>query len=221
MKKKNWFLSLYITILLLLIFFAPSYGWRVRQWLGETHEPPIDPNGLASENIVLKAQLAELQVVQSQLPVAPSGTIRAMVYSRYPMNFRNELLVNAGAQSGVTAGKAVFFGTTLIGKVEKVFKDTALVQTVFDGDFKMPVRVGSAGYDALLTGGTEPKAGSIIKTAAVKSGDVIISADPAFPYGAPIGTVRDVAVSADNLFEEATVDFPYDINSIQTVAIEK
>lgn len=221
MKKRNWFLGVCIVILLFLIFFAPAYGWRLRQWLGAQHETQIDPNGLMAENLLLKAQLAELQVAQSQLPIAPTGTIRAMVYSRYPMNFRNEILVNAGADEGVAAGKAVFFGNIFIGKIEKVFKDSALVQTVFDSDFKMPVRVGSAGYDALLTGGADPTAGSIMKTAPVKSGDVIMSADPAFPYGAPVGMVRDVDISANNLFEEATIDFAYDINSIQTVAIQK
>jgi cell shape-determining protein MreC len=220
-KKNGWFLGCCIAFLLFLIFFEPSYGWRLRQWLSPQNGAQADPNSLNAENVVLKAQLAELQTVQSELPNAPQGYLRAMVYSRYPMNFRNEILVNMGAHEGVAAGKAVLFGNIFIGKVTNVFSDSALVQTVFDGDFKMPVRVGSLGYDALLMGGAYPKAGSISKKASLASGDVIITADPNFPYGLPVGVIRDMSISADNLFEEATIDFTYDINSMQTVLIQK
>jgi len=48
-------------------------------------------------------------VVAAELPTSSPATIRAMVYSRYPMNFRNELLVNAGADEGVATGSAVMF----------------------------------------------------------------------------------------------------------------
>lgn len=210
-----------IAIILFLIFFGPSYGWRVRQWLSPQNMSQADPNSLSAENVTLKAQLAELRTVQSELPVASQGYLRAMVYSRYPMNFKNEILVNAGANEGVVVGKAVLFGNIFIGKVTNVFSDSALIQTVFDGDFKMPVRVGSSGYDALCVGGAYPKAGSISKNASLTSGDVVITADPNFPYGLPVGVVRDVSLSADSLFEEATINFAYDINSIQTVLIAR
>ncbi len=222
MKKNNsWFIGCCIVILLFLIFFEPSYGWRLRQWLSPQNTIQADPNGLNAENISLKAQLAELQAIQSEIPNVQQGYIPAMVYSRYPMNFKNEILVNMGTNEGVKVGKAVLFGNIFIGEVVNVFPDSALVQTVFDGDFKMPVRVGSSGYDALLVGGAYPKAGSISKKASLTNGDVIVSADSNFPYGLPVGVIRDVSISKDNLFEEATVNFSYDINSVQAVLIEK
>ena len=221
MKKKNFFLYCCIALLLFLIFFEPSYGWRLRQWFSPQNLTQADPNSVSAENVALKARLAELETVQSELPKTPDGYLRAMVYSRYPMNFKNEILVNAGSSEGVVAGKAVLFGSVFIGKVINVFQDTALVQTVFDGNFKMPVRVGYSGYDALFMGGAYPRAGSISKKASLKSGDVVITADSDFPYGLPVGVIRDVGVSADNLFEEATVNFTYDINSVQTVLIAK
>jgi rod shape-determining protein MreC len=221
-KKKNaLFLGFCIIVFLFFIFFKSSYGWDVRKWLSPQNGTAVDTAGLLSENESLKAQLAELQVVQSELPQAPTGAIRAMVYSRYPMNFRNEILVNAGTNEGVSTGKAVLFGNIFIGEVVSVFPDSALVQTVFDGTFKMPVRVGSAGYDALLTGGASPMAGSILKKAAVKNGDIVTTADPDFPYGIPVGVINSVSISPDNLFEQATVSFAYDMNNVQTVFIAK
>lgn len=222
MKKKNgWFLGCCVALLLFLIFFEPSYGWRLRKWLSPQNGIQTDPNSLDAENVILKAQLAELETIQSELPLATQGYLRAMVYSRYPMNFKNEILVNVGTNDGVTVGKAVLFGNIFIGKVTNVFSDSAVVQTVFDGDFKMPVRVGALDYDALLMGGADPKVGSISKKASLTNGDVIVTADPNFPYGLPVGVVRDVSISEDNLFEEATMSFAYDINNIQTVLIEK
>ena len=176
MKNKNgWFLGCGIAFLLFLIFFEPSYGWRLRQWLSPQNVSQADPNSVSAENVTLKAQLAELQAVQSEIPKAPQGYLRAMVYSRYPMNFKNEILVDAGADKGVVVGKAVLFGNIFIGKVIDIFPGSALVQTVFDGDFKMPVRVGPSGYDALCVGGVYPKAGSISKNASLANGDVVIT----------------------------------------------
>ena len=142
-----------------------------------------------------------------------------MVYSRYPMNFKNEILVDAGANQGVAVGKAVVFQGVLIGNVEKVFSDTPLVRTVFDGNFKMAVRVGQKGFDALFMGGSYPKATSIQKNAVIRVGDIVYSAAEGFPYGMPVAIVESTSTSPDALFEEVALDFAYDINSIQTVLI--
>jgi cell shape-determining protein MreC len=83
----------------------------------------------------------------------------------------------------------------------------------------MPVRVGSTGADGLLEGSSYPTIGSISKTSLIMVGDVIYSAAPGLPYGLPIGTVAATSTSADSLFQQATVNFSYDINSIQTVFI--
>ena len=45
---------------------------------------------LMAENESLKAQLAELRVVADELPTSTPDTIHAMVYSDYPLNFKNE-----------------------------------------------------------------------------------------------------------------------------------
>ncbi len=179
-----------------------------------------DPS-LAAENEALKAKLAELQGVAAQLPQSFPGDIRAMVYSRYPLNFKNELLVNAGSNDGVAQGDAVIFQGIMIGSVEQVFSGSSLVRTVFDGSFKMPVRVGSGGYDALFVGGAYPEATSIQKSAPVEPGDIVYTAAPGFPYGLPVALVSATGTSADDLFLTASLSFAYDINSVETVLIVK
>ncbi len=236
MHKRNlYFLVILIILLVGFMVFAPSYGYRLRSFLSPPQAPgssgqtgsDTDATNLAAQNEVLAAQLAKLQVVASQLPSASSSLIRAMVYSRYPLNFKSELLIDAGANSNVVPGRAVLFQGVLVGTIYKVFADGSIVQTVFDPNFRMPVRIGGAaagnggGVDGLFQGGAEPAVVSIDKSAAIKAGDIIYSATPGIPYALPIGVVGDVSVAANSLFQQATVNFVYDINSVQTVAVQR
>lgn len=226
-SNSRWVSGALIVILAALIFFAPSYGWTLRAWLspspggaaGGAAASQADSQTLATQNDALQAQLAELQVVASELPTSTAGEVRAMVYSRYPMNFRNELLVNAGTAQGVASGSAAIFQGMLIGQVKSAFAGSSLVQTVFDDSLKMPVRIGATGVNGLLQGGSDPTVGSIAEGSAVAPGDIVYSAAPGLPYGLPIATVAATGTSPDNLFEQASLSFPYDVNNIETVLI--
>jgi rod shape-determining protein MreC len=221
-RKSNIVLLLCLCIVLLIfIVFVPSYGWRLRQFFASQNVVSSDSQSVAAENETLKAQLAQLQAVQAQMPTSLPTTIRAMVYSRYPFNFKNELTVNVGTEQGVATGSAVLFQGALIGQVQTVWPNAALVQTIFDNGFKMPVRIGARGYDGLLQGSSYPTVGSIAHAAAVNSGDIVYAAGAGLPYGLPIGEVAATGTSADSLFEQASLSFTYDINSIQTVAIQE
>jgi rod shape-determining protein MreC len=208
-------------VVLLFVIFVPSYGWKFRQFFAASGAVSSDNQNVAAENETLKAELAQVQTLQAELPTSSSNDIRAMVYSRYPFNFKNELLVNAGTDQGVASGSAVFFQGMLVGQVQTVWRDTALVQTIFDNNFKMPVRIGAKGYDGLLQGSLYPVVGSIAKTSVVSPGDIVYAAGPGFPYGLPIGEVSATSTSADSLFGQASLNFTYDINSVQTVFIQK
>jgi cell shape-determining protein MreC len=220
-RREGRFLLVGIVILAALIFLAPSYGWKVRTWLGPRATQQADTPDLAAENQTLKAELAQLQKTTAQTPRAPLEYLRAMVYSRYPMSFRNEILVNLGVNDGAVIGKAVVFQGILVGRIEKTFSDSALAQTVFDASFKMPVRVGAGGYDALLVGGASPKITSMAKTAPVHTGDIVYAAAEGLPYGLPVALVAGTSTSPDNLFEEAALSFAYDMNGVQSVLVAK
>jgi rod shape-determining protein MreC len=141
------------------------------------------------------------------------------VYSRYPFAFKDELSVDAGSDQGVGVGAAAVFDGVLVGKVSKTYSSTSLIQTLFDPRMKVAVRVGKGAVDALLQGGLEPRLTLISKNAKIAKGDVVYSADYSAPYGISIGTVGDVALSPDNLFQEASVSFPYDLNTVRTLDI--
>lgn len=220
-RKYTWIFVLCSSALLVLIFLMPSYGWSLRQFLSPARTLSADDPTVIAQNQVLQAELAQAQSIISQEPQAPSNYLRAMVYSEYPFGFKNEVLVNVGSNEGVLVGKAVIFQGIFIGSIEKAFPDSAVIQTVFDPAFKMPVRIGNAGYDGLLVGGADPKAASIAKNMPVQNSDIVYTADAGFPYGLPIATVDATSTSADNLFQEASLNFAYDVNGIQAVLIER
>ncbi len=221
MKKRRLVLIGCIAILFVFVFFAPSYGWRLRDLLGPRATGEAQAPSSAAENETLLAEIAALQSVASAIPTSTQAYLRAMVYSRYPLNFRDEILINAGANEGVQVGKAAVFQGILVGTVEKSFADSSLVATVFDANFKMPVRVGSKGFDGLLAGGAYPRVISIGKGSPIEPGDIVYAAAPDLPYGMPLGIVEATSSSPDNLFEEASLGFAYDVNTIQTVLVAK
>lgn len=222
MRSRFFPLLILVAFAAFLLFFEAPAGWQTRTYLYENFRGGAsDEKSPALENISLRAELAKLQIVSSELKGAAKNYLRAMVYSRYPMNFKNEILLNAGRNEGVILGKAVLFGGALAGKVEKVFDDSSLVETVFDSRFETAARIGPTGLDTLFKGGSFPKATLIPLLANVSPGDIIYSASPDFLYGLPIGKVNHVELSADKLFKEASINFAYDINGVQAVLIAK
>jgi cell shape-determining protein MreC len=221
-KKYIWILILCVLVLATLIFFEPSYGWRLRATLTPRDIISADDPTLPAQNQVLQAQVAQLQTIAAQEATRiAANTIPAMVYSQYPFGFKNELLVNVGANEGVATGSAATYQGVFVGTVAHVFAESAVIQTVFDPSFKMAVRVGNDGVDALLQGGAYPDATSIAKGSAIASGNIIYTAAPGIPYGLPVAVVAATSTSPDNLFENASLNFAYDINNIQAIVIQK
>jgi len=222
MKSNKWVLLALIAVLAALIFLKSYYGWEIRKFLAPNFGVQDSTIGdLMLQNQNLKAELAKLSSIKSQFPNRAPNFIGAMVYLHYPLNFKNELLLNVGARDGIAVNKVVVAGGVLIGRISGIFADTALVETVFNGDFQTAVRIGSWGTQALLRGGTMPKLTLIPLDAGIAGGDIVYSASPDFPYGLPIGEIGAITTSSDRLFREATLNFAYDINSISAVMVAK
>lgn len=236
--SERWFLFVIIVLLGGLIFIPFSYFLKFKRFLflGQEAERGYYEN-LAVQNTVLKAQLAQLRTNQREkLPPQQSTVIPAFVYSRYPFNFKNELLISAGKNQGIAAGEATVISYSspasssedserreivFLGVVDKVFGETAAVQTIFDSHFRLAVRIGDEGTEALLVGGSEPKLTLIPQNAGIHKNEVIYSAGAALPYGLPIGEVGEVRTAGDNIFKEATIIFPYDLSDYQLVFVLK
>lgn len=222
MRKENWFLLSLIIAIFILVLWRPQVSWIFQSFVLERiSEPPRDIDDLRSENIKLKTELARFQDIKSQLPLRSPESVVALVYSRYPFNFRNEMLVTVGVRDEILPDYPIIFDGFLIGKIDEVFEEFAKVKTIFDHRWQSAVRIGNRGVDALLTGGSKPRLTLIEKNAEVKAGDVVYNAAPDFPSGLPIAEVKDVELSSDQNFQEATLFFTYEINKVRTVLVLK
>lgn len=223
MRKKNWILLLLIAIFVTLILWKPQVGWRTRSVLirdfGDP-SPEINLSDLVLENESLRAELAQFQDIKSQLPDYKEGGVVAMVYASYPFNLKNEVLLDAGYNQGVEEeGVVIAKEEVLLGRVEKVFKNTSIIKTVLDNRWRSSARIGKNGIEGLLVGGVKPKLTLVSRDVVVDIGDVVYSADAEFPYGLAIGEVLTVNLSKDKLFQEVELGLGYDLSKVRTVLI--
>lgn len=223
MRQAGWILSLFLVVFILLMAWSPRGLWQFRSIFD--HSVPIENevNVLRAENAYLRAALIAQEESSSR---QPEGTVLAHVYSRYPLNFKDELVLDKGSRDNIQMNQAVlaparqFSEETsmfLIGTISQVYNRRSFVQTVFDHDFRSAVRIGTKKVSGLFVGGVSPRITTIPKEARVLPGDVVLSSSADFPYGLILGRVREVRRSPDNLFQEAELELPYDINNL-TVA---
>ncbi len=166
---------------------------------------------LEKEKVNLEAQLFK----QNNLPLE-----EIIVYSSCPFNNRSELVIGAGTDYGLTKGSVVTYGTDfLVGEVKEAFAKTSIVTTIFDPGFEVAVRIGENAVDALLRGGNNPTLELIPVDAAIGVGDFVFTASPDFPYGMMIGRVREIRELGDGILKEATVDVPFDTQSLRSVNV--
>ncbi len=229
MTQRGVFFPTLLLILAILILWSPDFLWRLTDLSkpGSAIEGEVEV--LRAENSHLKSQLAKLDS-EIQTQTLPFEAIRANVYSRYPLNFKHELVINKGSRDRVRVRGAVVIPVLresglssqvfLVGSVSSVLGSRSFIQTIFDYRFKEAVHIGTGKVSGLLIGGLSPTIMLIPKDAKISSGDVVISASPELPYGVILGRLKEVRSSSDQLFREASLELLYDINNLTVVAVE-
>lgn len=180
------------------------------------------------ENVLLKLQnenlKAQLQRSQDD-PNSVSGAsgisrIEAKVFSTYPFNMKDTISVDRGSDDGVAnAMVATVADSILLGQVTGVDAHSAVIRTIFDSHWQLPVRIGPDNINGLFEGGNDPKVVLVEKP--IKVGDGIFSAAKEFPMGIKIGEVKEIKEDASGIFKEATIRTPYSINDVQVIYLQK
>ncbi len=180
---------------------------------------------LKQENQDLRAQiqhLTDFELPNENYGTAPSDEkyLRAKVFSTYPFNIKNEITVNAGEKQGVKLGTIATIGDNiLVGQIIKVFDNASIIQTIFDPNLELPVRIGKEEINGMLQAGAEPKVILIEKPVGV--GDVVYSAVAEFPYGLKIGEITQIKESAAGVFKEASIKIPFTVSELREIKIRK
>jgi len=173
---------------------------------------------LKRENAILKAEIVSLS--HGFFSPKNGHLISAHVFSSYPFNHRDILVLDAGSNEGVSLGSGVLVGDVLLlGYVQSVTLNTSNVRTIFDADVSIPVKIGEKGIDALLVGGRTPQLTLIVSEAVIGSGDSVYSAGSQFPYGLSLGEVDTVKAEPGSAFKTATLKIAYDPGNLDAVSI--
>jgi cell shape-determining protein MreC len=206
MKKEYYFIVALLLFAGVVFGFGSKAGLALQTALRGSVTLPGNSDLTASIDLVTLSRRA-------------GSTFIAPVYSQYPLNLKNQLSIAAGTAEGIREGDIALSNGYLVGIVEKTFENSALVQTIFDKRFQEPVRVGTAGADALLRGGSDPELTLIPMDAAVSEGDKVYAAASGMPYGTPLGALRGLHDAGDKVFRSATLSVPYNIASLKELTI--
>lgn len=179
-----------------------------------------DVTSLLLENQGLRAQLMQAEQAPSVIEQERKRYIRVPLYSSYPFNTSNELLIAAGEESGVLEGASVFASPgVFLGQVISVTRGKAVVRTIFDPGWELPVKIGEGKVDALLVGGQEPKLTLVSKRKPLIGGEPVYLASRDFVYGLSLGTVAELRQSKESLFLEGRLITSYALADLSELYI--
>jgi cell shape-determining protein MreC len=226
---QKWFNGIGILVLIGITLFQPAFSIPFQSFFSGRFAvaPQTSVQELTLQVAALKSELVQRIEAQGHADEWPASSEPVFVYSRYPFNFKNEIIIAAGRDRGIAVGDAVVIPQAphieakpiLVGKVIAAYERSALVRTVFDTTFQAPVRVGPSAMDTLFVGGPDPKLTLIPRNIELHAGDPVYSASPDLPYGLPIGTLGEAELGQNNAFQEASIIFPYDMNTLTIVAV--
>ena len=118
-----------------------------------------------------------------------------------------------------TQATAIVGNNILVGQVSGVFENVSVVQTIFDPNLELPVRIGKDEINGMLQGGALPKVILIEKP--IQVGDIVYSASAGFPYGLKIGEITEIKESAAGVFKEAAIRIPFVVGEVRELTIIK
>lgn len=192
--------------------------------------------GLSRENRLLLERMSELemlrrenqalrQIVNSPLFYeVPTAVKIARILGNSPSKPKEILYIDLGKNGEVSKDDlAALPVKTLVGKVREVFDESAVVETVFNPEMKIAVRVGDVWAEGLFLGGGKAKVSFIAKDAAVNVGDAVVTSgkDGNVPAGFLVGKVKEVISRPAEPFKEVLVEIPEELFGEATIAVIK
>lgn len=218
-----------LLVLVLLIFFRSNLFHallRGRILVNGLFDPSLSYVNFQEIRLENQSLKQELENIKSKLTERGKITandlnyLEANVYSRYPFNDRQLLIIDRGSNDNLKVGMPVFAEKNiLIGQISGVRGRQAEVQTIFDPAWRSSVAIGKSKIRALLKGGYYPKINLIPQDAILSAGDEIFNLSPDFPLKAFIGILKDVREDPGGVWQSANVSVDYKIENLDKVLV--
>lgn len=219
-RKKIWPILILIAVLGAIVFGKVYFPEKFQaSFLMQKLADLITPQ------YQLKAQIAELEQENADLKaqifdqgIMPTSTVK--VYSSYPFNNSQYIVLAAGSKEGVSVGDVVTYGKNiLVGKIQSVSLNESIAESIFNPNWEMSVRIGSQQVNSLFRGGIELDVTLIPKNTPVNIGDTVVTASQGFPYGLEVGTIQSVTDDVGTPYKHAVLTAPFKLQDLRDVSI--
>lgn len=187
---------------------------------------------LTMDNTRLTHELADYRKLKNELGTPAFDTLKkipAAVISRPIDTLTSQYIINKGIADGVPEGApVVIMGSVLIGFTKNLSSHTSTVETLFSPETSVTVETrptdeGTSPARGLLKSRfqTSLEMSTIPRDAAVATGQTIVTSNKevSIPYGMVIGTISSLSKPENAAYQEATVEIPYSIDSIDAVVV--
>ncbi len=194
---------------------------------GELSEQLSSHAGLREQNTELRRQILELSHVSQQFLALksendhlrqllgsqarlPHEVLIAEVVGVIPRPLSFQLVIDKGADAGLSEGQAVLDAQGLIGQIISVSSYTSRVLLVTDPDHAVPVQNNRNGIRS-IAGGTGDLGGLVLESVPISAdiveGDLLETSGLAgrFPSGYPVGRVSSVVVEPTSAYAQVVV----------------
>jgi cell shape-determining protein MreC len=221
--KEIIILILIVAIFIVVIFFRGAFNniyQKTKVSLSGSDSKVIssnDYNQLLRENQRLKFELEKYQAEAEEK--VKEGVI-AKVYSRYPFNDKERIIINLGKEDNIKLNAPVLTKDGfLLGKVVVVRSNQSEIETIFDVEWKSSVAVKEIENKAVMEGGQPPKLKLLSKEAEINEGDSVFNITPDFPYQKLIGEVKEIKDITDEIWRTSSVKVQYNLDEINEVVV--
>ncbi|MCK5080564.1 MAG: rod shape-determining protein MreC [Candidatus Moranbacteria bacterium] len=191
---------------------------------------------LFNENLELKFKLAQRKDIESENKVLREEinlisrtdfeTEASLILGHTLSRNRKVVYLDKGRENGVEVGMPVVVGEgVLVGKVSKVYEGSSEAELLLDKNNKINAEIQETQVKGIVQGeyGTSAIMDMIPQAADIQQGQTVITSGlgRAFPRGLLIGYVKEVDVTADQLFQKVSLELPVQFNNLRMVWVIK
>jgi rod shape-determining protein MreC len=195
-------------------------------------ETKIENDKLANENLKFRFKLSQLKEIENE-----NKTLREELELNKKVKFQTEatlvlgqnlsqnrriIYLDKGEKNGFSEGDSVVLSDgILIGKITKVYPTSAEAELILDKNNRINAEIQEIGIKGIVQGeyGTSVIMGMIPQSAEVKENQTVITSGLGgeFPRGLLIGRIKEVEMTIDRLFQQASIESPVEFRDLRMV----
>lgn len=208
---------------------AGEFIFSIGQLKKENEKLRMENQKLLAENAKLSDTKRQNEILKEQLNLLPREKFdleTAYVIGQDPNGLGSWVEISKGSDDGIEEGMPVIVSNgILIGKIDKIQKNSSQVVLMTNSQSKINSVTSESGTKGIVKGeyGLGIIFDMILQTDPISAGDKVITSGMGnnVPRGLFIGSVQDVKLSPDRLFQQATVISPIQFSRLEVVSVIK